>query len=252
MRLFQRVHKVSIACNIITMFLLIPACIIFLYYRPLRQQHRIRLHICLMISSFITSASMLIWDVIIFKDIMETEDRLETAANKNSVGCRLLHALTRYAEVAAFMWMFIEGFHLHRLLVHAFTVPKALIHYYIFGFGFPIIPLTIYSIIRSTYSQFNQRCWIKSADAYEWILRAPSLSALVANVFFLLRIVFIMVRQLEPHPNEPSNFRRAVKAVVVLVPLFGLQFFLFVYQPEDGSVFTETLELLRKMCSSLQ
>ncbi|BFY98771.1 hypothetical protein BsWGS_01811 [Bradybaena similaris] len=249
---YQRVHKIALPCIIVAMFLVVPACIIFLYYRPLRQQHRIRLHICLMISLFLNSVSMLIWEVTVIKNMMETETIAENVAHRNSVGCRFLYVVTRYTEVTSFLWMFIEGFHLHRLLVHAFTVPKALVPYYVFGFGFPMLPLIAYSIIRSTNSQFNKRCWIKQADTFEWIIFAPSLLALVTNIFFLLRIVFIMVRQLEPHPNEPSNFRRAVKAVVVLVQLFGLQFLLFIYHPTNESMFYETAELLQKMSSSLQ
>ncbi|KAL8562723.1 hypothetical protein ACOMHN_022599 [Nucella lapillus] len=50
------------------------------------------------------------------------------------VGCRLLHALTRYAWTTNFMWMFLEGFHLYRLMVHAFAVPRSLLGFYIGGF----------------------------------------------------------------------------------------------------------------------
>ncbi|CAL1543293.1 unnamed protein product [Lymnaea stagnalis] len=62
-----------------------------------------------------------------------------------------------------------------------------------------------------------------------------------------------MVTQLEPHPNEPSTFRRAVKAVGVLMPLFGVQFLLFIYRPEDEkNHFVNVYEMTRKVFSSLQ
>ena len=47
----------------------------------------------------------------------------------------MLHALTRYAWTTNFMWMFLEGFHLYRLMVHAFAVPRSLLGYYIGGFS---------------------------------------------------------------------------------------------------------------------
>ncbi|CAL1547393.1 unnamed protein product [Lymnaea stagnalis] len=124
--------------------------------RQLRQQHRIRLHICLMLSSFMTSVSMLAWDLFIFQDRLATAEKDNAVINKNGVGCRILQLLTRYTQLAAFMWMFIEGFHLHRLLVHAFSVPKTLVPYYVFGFGMPIIPIIVYAAIRGTDDELNK------------------------------------------------------------------------------------------------
>ncbi|KAK0055234.1 calcitonin gene-related peptide type 1 receptor, partial [Biomphalaria pfeifferi] len=49
-------------------------------------------------------------------------------------------------------------------------------------------------------------CWAPNADYFEWLLYAPILLSLLVNVFFMVRIVHIMVNQLEPHPNEPSTF----------------------------------------------
>ena len=50
-------------------------------------------------------------------------------------GCKLLYVLLRYTQTANYFWMFCEGFYLHRLIVHAFEVPKNLIWYYLIGFG---------------------------------------------------------------------------------------------------------------------
>ncbi|CAG5116911.1 unnamed protein product, partial [Candidula unifasciata] len=248
---FYRLHTAVIACSAVTIAFLLPACVIFLYYRPLRQQHRIRLHLCLMASSFLTSVCSLLWEILVFKQSLESSKRIHDKAF-NSIGCRLLILFIRYAEQASFMWMFMEGFHLHRLLVRAFSVPKTLFPYYIFGFGFPVLPVGLYAIIRGIHENLNKNCWIERAEGYEWILAVPSLVVLAANVIFLLRIVYIMVRQLEPHPNEPSNFRRAVKAVVVLVPVFGIQFLFFIYRPEVTSEFHQVYELLSKIFSGLQ
>ncbi|GFQ65759.1 uncharacterized protein TNCT_109951, partial [Trichonephila clavata] len=39
------------------------------------------------------------------------------------------------------------------------------------------------------------------------------------------------------HANEPSQFRKAVRATLVLVPLFGLHFILVMYRPQNGDCF---------------
>uniref|UniRef100_A0A2C9LKA4 G-protein coupled receptors family 2 profile 1 domain-containing protein n=1 Tax=Biomphalaria glabrata TaxID=6526 RepID=A0A2C9LKA4_BIOGL len=153
---YRKVYTASLACNTITIILVLPACFIFLYFRQLRHQHRIRLHICLMLSSFLTSASMITWDLVIASNRMTTANKQDTFIHQNSIACRVLQLTTRYANMAAFMWMFIEGFHLHRLLVHAFSVPKSLLPYYILGYGIPCVPITIYAAIRATDKTFNK------------------------------------------------------------------------------------------------
>ncbi|BFZ01700.1 hypothetical protein BsWGS_04739 [Bradybaena similaris] len=249
---YYRLYHAILGCDVITVILLIPACIIFLYYRPLRQQHRIRLHLCLMASSFLTTVCSLLWEHLLLREILYTEKLGHEIEFSKSIACRLLLLLTRYAEQATFMWMFTEGFHLHRLLVCAFSVPKTLFPYYIFGFGFPLLPVSMYAIFRTNSPTLNQECWIEPAVGYDWIIAAPSLIALCANIIFLIRIVYIMVRQLEPHPNEPCSFRRAVKAVVVLMPLFGVQFLVFIYRPDVTDNLTEVYELLGKIFTYLQ
>ncbi|XP_035225931.1 calcitonin gene-related peptide type 1 receptor-like, partial [Stegodyphus dumicola] len=55
------------------------------------------------------------------------------------------------------------------------------------------------------------------------------------NFAFLCNIIRVLVTKLRAtHSNEPSQFRKAVRATLVLVPLFGLHFFLVIYRPQYG------------------
>ncbi|XP_059159933.1 calcitonin gene-related peptide type 1 receptor-like [Physella acuta] len=249
---FQDFLVASVAGNVITLTLLLPACFIFLYFKQLRQQHRIRLHVCLMVSSGLSSAFTLLWELVVFQDRIVNHNE-SSIMKGNSVGCRLLYVLYRYTLLMPFAWMFIEGFHLHRLLVRAFSVPKSLAPYYVTGFGLTWLPILVYAIIKGTHEQYNHTCWVYMAGPYEWIIYTPIAVFLLANLIFMIRIVYIMVNQLEPHPNEPGMFRRAVKAIWVLMPLFGVQYILLVYKP-DGSTHDEghALELVYKVVNSLQ
>ena len=50
-------------------------------------------------------------------------------------GCKLLYVLTRYSRSSNYLWMFFEGFYLHRLIANAFEPPKSLAPFYIIGWG---------------------------------------------------------------------------------------------------------------------
>lgn len=169
---------------------------------------------------------------------------------KNSVGCRILYILTRYIDTTSFFWMFCEGLYLHRLIVHAFSVPKTLLPYYIFGWGIACIPAIVYAIIRGATADFNKGCWVHSIGGYEWIMYTPNLLCIAANLFFLANILSILCRKLQATHNEPNNYRKALKATFVLIPLFGLQQFLFIYRPPPTSPISFPYEIAQVLVNN--
>ncbi|GFO49759.1 calcitonin gene-related peptide type 1 receptor-like [Plakobranchus ocellatus] len=80
----------------------------------------------------------------------------------------------------------------------------------------------------------------------------PNLLCISLNVIFLIVILKVLLTQLQSHPNEPSNYRRALKATFILVPLFGLQFFLYVYRPIQDGATDINYELLTKIIINSQ
>ncbi|WAQ94302.1 CALRL-like protein [Mya arenaria] len=185
------------------------------------------------------------WDVAVYLDRLQNE-RTNTVMHRNSAGCKLLYILTRYVSTANFFWMFCEGLYLHRLIVHAFSPPTTLIPYYVFGWVGAWIPSLIYSIVRATKQEYNSSCWVHNIGTYEWLLYTPNLLCIGANVLFLANILNILCSKLQVHPNEPKNYRKALKATFVLVPLFGLQQFLVIYRPPPGTTLSFTYEILQK------
>lgn len=229
---------VSIACNIISLLLLIPSCIIFLMFKQLRSQHRIKLHICFFISFALVSIVAIMFDVLVHYNRLA--NHTDSILEANTDGCKLLYTLLRYTQTSNYFWMFCEGFYLHRLIVHAFKVPKGLLGYYVFGWGVASVPVIIYSIIRATDDDLNVRCWVNDADHFEWIIYLPNLLCLFMNVVFFINILRILLTKLQSHPNEPSNYRRALKATFVLIPLFGIHWVLIFYRP-DSTLWYEVL-----------
>ncbi|XP_070211291.1 calcitonin gene-related peptide type 1 receptor-like [Littorina saxatilis] len=192
---------------------------------------------------------MLMWEAIFVHNMLTRGDSM---IQENSVGCRVLHALTRYSWTTNFMWMFLEGLHLYRLMVHAFAVPRSLLPFYISGFSIPVIPTLIYIIIRSVKDDLNTKCWVPPAGNFEWIIYTPIIIFLAGNIFFLCKILHVMLTQLQSHPNEPSSYRRAAKAAGILVPLFGLQAVLVIASPDSTSDFFEGFEVFSKIVTNTQ
>ncbi|KAL4222384.1 hypothetical protein ACF0H5_018423 [Mactra antiquata] len=242
---------VSLLCNIISLALLIPACAIFLSIRLLRIQNRIKLHICLFLSFILTSIVTIIWDFGVHLDRLENENH-DTILYKNSGGCKFLYLCIRYVNTTTFFWMFCEGFYLHRLIVHAFLVPKTLIPYYLFGWVASWLPAATYAIVRSKHEEFNHSCWVHHAGDYEWLLYTPNLFCIGVNLAFLGNIMRILCSKLRVHPNEPSNYRKALKATFVLVPLFGLQQFIVIYRPDPGTRVAFIYEFVRVVINGTQ
>jgi calcitonin receptor len=104
------------------------------------------------------------------------------------------------------MWMFCEGFYLHRLIASAFMEQKSLLVFYLIGWVFPIFPTLIYAIYRMNWS--NSMCWVLPEEAWEWILYGPSLLSLILNALFLIDIIRVLVTKLRSaHAQEPSQYR---------------------------------------------
>ncbi|XP_064647709.1 calcitonin gene-related peptide type 1 receptor-like isoform X2 [Lineus longissimus] len=240
---------ISIACYLISVVALIPAIVIFIYYKTLLLQHRIRLHLNLFLSFLLNSICLVIWNFVIVYDKL-TVPLTESVLYGNSAGCKLLSTLTRYFEDTCFVWMFCEGFFLHQLLNNTFRPQQSILGYYVFGWAFALLPTIVYAIIRGVL--FNGDCWMKNIGNYEWIHYVPNLAAIVLNLIFLINILRILLTQLQSHPNEPSNYRRALKATFILVPLFGLQWLLTIYRPSPDTRAYIVIDIAHRVLSGLQ
>ncbi|XP_060562719.1 calcitonin receptor-like [Ruditapes philippinarum] len=149
------------------------------------------------------------------------------------VECKILSYLKLYFTSTNYVLMFCEGLYLHRLIVNAFSPPKTLLPFYILGWASPFFYTTAYMVVRIT--RADESCWAKSIGDLQWILYSPNLFCLIANIYFLCSILRILLTQLQVHPDEPSHFRKALKATFVLIPLFGVQLFVTVYRLPPNS-----------------
>nr|XP_053643880.1 calcitonin gene-related peptide type 1 receptor-like [Cherax quadricarinatus] len=115
---------------------------------------------------------------------------------QNPAWCVTLNLLTKYTSVTNYMWYLCEGFYLHKLLVSAFAEQNNLTIFYLIGWG-------------------------KSATG----------CCSMINIIFVVNIIRILVSKVRATTaNEPSQYRKAVRATMMVVPLFGLQYIVTIYR----------------------
>ncbi|CAG5136878.1 unnamed protein product, partial [Candidula unifasciata] len=128
---YRILYYVCVVCHAISLMCLIPTCIIFIAFRQLRKQHRIRIHINLCVSFILTSSAWLGWDHLIYRDRLENSK--DDAIMYRKTSCKILYMISRYSLTCNCFWMSLEGFHLHRLINQAFKAPKSILSYYFVG-----------------------------------------------------------------------------------------------------------------------
>lgn len=125
------------------------------------------------------------------------------------------------------------------------------------------------------------RCWMFES-VYQWVLAGPVCVSIFANLVFLINIVRLLLTKLRGHPssprrgsrkdsrsgsrrgnrNQPGSTRRdnpqsevtrkAIKATIILIPLFGLQYMLIPFRPETGSKYEKIYQILSAVVVSFQ
>ncbi|XP_067005328.2 calcitonin gene-related peptide type 1 receptor isoform X2 [Anabrus simplex] len=224
----RRHNYVLIGAYIASVIMLVPALAIFCLYEQLHG-HRISLHRNLFCSLLLHALAEMTFRCTV---VLSELSLGPSVAAENGVECRLLLAVTKYLRSSNYMWMFCEGFHLHRLISVAFASEGSFLIFYLIGWGIPIVPTTIYVILRILYH--DSACWMEENPYYEWILLVPNLLSLLVNMVLLTDIVRIMVTvaRRSVHHQEAPNYRKTVRATLVLVPLFGVNFVLTLYRPD--------------------
>uniref|UniRef100_A0A3B3HZL2 Calcitonin gene-related peptide type 1 receptor n=1 Tax=Oryzias latipes TaxID=8090 RepID=A0A3B3HZL2_ORYLA len=224
-------HALSIASLLISLA-------IFFYFRSLSCQ-RITLHKNLFFSYVLNSALTIIY-------LVTVVNNPEVVA-RNPVGCKVLHFFHMYMLGCNYFWMLCEGIYLHTLIVVAVFAEEQHLHwYYLLGWGFPLVPVSIHAVARKKY--FDDNCWMSVETHLLYAVHGPIVAALLVNLFFLLNIIRVLVTKLrDTHRAESNMYMKAVRATLILVPLLGIQFVIFPWRPENrlaGEVYEYVMHIL--------
>uniref|UniRef100_A0AAY4CV27 G-protein coupled receptors family 2 profile 2 domain-containing protein n=1 Tax=Denticeps clupeoides TaxID=299321 RepID=A0AAY4CV27_9TELE len=156
----------------------------------------------------------------------------------NEPWCRLITTIYNYFVVTNFFWMFVEGCYLHTAIVMTYSTDKLRKWVFLFiGWCIPC-PIIVAWAIGKLYNE-NEQCWFgKEPGKYiDYIYQGPVILVLLINFVFLFNIVRILMTKLRASTtSETIQYRKAVKATLVLLPLLGITYMLFFVNPGEDDI----------------
>lgn len=231
-------YSLSVAALLISVF-------IFLFFRVLHCT-RIRIHIHLFMSFALNNVLWIIW----YRAVV---NKVSVVLN-NTAWCQVLHVVTNYFMLTSYVWMFCEGLHLHIALVVVFVKDEAAMRWFvILGWGGSLLIIMVYATVRFFTPGATERCWMDQSDAF-WIIIVPVGISLIASFVFLVNVVRVLLTKLHPAATQHASVaaRKAARAALILVPLFGLHFVLLPFRPLPDSPWEKTYQIVSALLTSLQ
>ncbi|XP_026464585.1 calcitonin gene-related peptide type 1 receptor-like [Ctenocephalides felis] len=201
---------------------------IFLSHRLLHCT-RIWIHVHLFLSILLSNLLWILWYLLVVPDPL--------VIRGNPAWCIWLHLGINLTTVSAHLWMFCEGAHLYLVLVVVFLKEKVTIRCFLFiGWALPVILIILYGSVRYFQRPDNENCWIDDSVTM-WFLTLPVCLALLVSAVFLVCVVRVLLKKLNPSSNQtpPLVLRKATRATIILIPLFGLQHLLIPFRPNTGT-----------------
>ncbi|XP_021696804.1 diuretic hormone receptor isoform X4 [Aedes aegypti] len=223
----------------ISLLALFCAVTVLVYFKELRCL-RNTIHVNLFVT-YIMSSSL--WIIILSQQVFSWSNYL--AAKQGLVDCIFLVTLFHYFSTTNFFWMLVEGLYLYMLVVQTFSGDYLRFwKYSIIGWGGPLIFVGAWAIAKSFYpydlmpehpNKLEIECsWMRESHI-DWIIQGPSCAVLVINLIFLLRIMWVLITKLRSaNTVETRQYRKASKALLVLIPLLGITYLVVIYGPHEG------------------
>ncbi|XP_070566095.1 corticotropin-releasing factor receptor 2-like isoform X2 [Ptychodera flava] len=212
---------------VISLVALIVAFVIFASYKSLRCV-RNNIHWNLISTFILRNVAFLFILKLVGLEVKE----------KNGWACRILSTAYSYFQETNFFWMLVEGLYLHTVIVMAFGAEKVRFWIYmIIGWCVPCIFTFAWAVVKYMYE--DEECWLppQGASWYDYIYQGPIIIVLLINFIFLFNIVRILITKLRASNTlETKQYRKAVKATVVLLPLLGLTYVLFFMSPDKDNI----------------
>uniref|UniRef100_A0A8C6IYN4 Parathyroid hormone/parathyroid hormone-related peptide receptor n=1 Tax=Melopsittacus undulatus TaxID=13146 RepID=A0A8C6IYN4_MELUD len=244
-KVFDRLHLMyTIGYSISLASLVVAVCILSYFKRLHCTRNYIHVHL---FTSFICRAvSIFIKDTVLYSGTMATEMekmqeedlRVEMDPSpghrSHMVGCKVAVTLFLYFLATNHYWILVEGLYLHSLIFMAFLSNKSYLWVLIIiGWGLPAVFVSIWASVRASLA--DTQCWDLSAGNMKWIYQVPILAAIVVNFFLFLNIVRVLASKLwETHTGKPEprqQYRKLLKSTLVLMPLFGVHYVVFMAMP---------------------
>ncbi|XP_076236933.1 vasoactive intestinal polypeptide receptor 2 isoform X2 [Calliopsis andreniformis] len=163
--------------------------------------------------------------------------------------CKAFTSLWQYFILANYFWILMEGLYLHNLVFLAlFTdVNSSIVGYVCLGWGLPAIFVSCWIVVRVTLE--NKYCWTTNENSYLFLLiKVPTMLSILINFVLFINIVRVLLLKLKSTVSEETQrYKRWAKSTLVLVPLFGVHYTLFLGMSYIIGI-NETVEVVWLFC----
>ncbi|NXA42190.1 PTH1R protein, partial [Eudromia elegans] len=245
---FDRLHLMYTIGYSISLASLLIAVSILSYFKRLHCT-RNYIHIHLFTSFMCRAASIFVKDTVLYSGALASEpEKMREDYFKDEmlpppgpqghlasdVGCKVVVTLFLYFLATNHYWILVEGLYLHSLIFMAFlSNDNYLWVLIIIGWGLPAVFVSVWASVRASLA--DTQCWDLSAGNMKWIYQVPILVAIVVNFFLFLNIVRVLASKLwETNTGKldpRQQYRKLLKSTLVLVPLFGVHYVVFMAMP---------------------
>ncbi|XP_067345237.1 parathyroid hormone 3 receptor isoform X3 [Channa argus] len=241
-KVFERLHLMYTVGYSISLASLLVAVSILCYFKRLHCT-RNYIHIHLFTSFICRAVSIFVKDAVLYSisEDSKTEPGF-TAGKPHMAGCKVAVTLFLYFLATNHYWILVEGLYLHSLIFMAFLSDKNYLWALtITGWGVPVVFVSIWVSARASLA--DTQCWDVSAGNLKWIYQVPILAAILVNFLLFVNIIRVLASKLwETNTGKldpRQQYRKLLKSTLVLMPLFGVHYMLFMALP-----YTEVTGLL--------
>ncbi|XP_022918523.2 vasoactive intestinal polypeptide receptor 2-like isoform X1 [Onthophagus taurus] len=148
----------------------------------------------------------------------------------NNWTCKLVTTLWELFITANYSWILMEGLYLHNLIFRALFADsdRNILHYIILGWTLPTLVIIPWVITRRIYD--DTFCWTTHNEEYIFlIIRIPTMISVLINFVLFIRITRVIYSKLQaPIYEEARRYQKWARSTLVLVPLFGIHYALFI------------------------
>ncbi|XP_071340646.1 vasoactive intestinal polypeptide receptor 2-like [Trachinotus anak] len=227
---FYRVVRIlSTLGHSLSLITLLTSTIIICLFRRLHCM-RNYIHLNLFVSFMLRAVAVLTKDTLLFSD----DENTDCSTQPSLVGCKASLVFANYFIMANFFWLLVEGLYLHTLLlvIHTYSTPLSI--YMFIGWGIPFVFLVAWIVCRINLE--DTWCWEMNENPIpNRLINWPIMASVIINFILFISIIRILVQKLrctDVGGNEQSQYRRLAKSTLLLIPLFGVNYVVFVYLME--------------------
>ncbi|XP_054623270.1 vasoactive intestinal polypeptide receptor 2 isoform X2 [Dunckerocampus dactyliophorus] len=187
------------------------------------------IHLNLFFSFILRAVAVLVKDNILFSPTSSCSSQLSLVACRASLVC------LQYFIMANFFWLLVEALYLHTLLVAIFSGNRHFVIYMFIGWGIPTVFVFTWVMMRIYLEDTG--CWERNDNPIpNWVINGPIGLSILVNFILFISIIRILVQKLQCPDvggNDHSQYWRLAKSTLLLIPLFGIHYVVFVSLTES-------------------